>query len=181
MKPRAASSGRRGGRSLAAALTLLLLLAAPAAAAAQGLTLAASAVAVAPFGYTTHAGAGFAPSLSLRLNEHFGLGLTSGVVYYYEGDRTEKTIPVLLSGVYAFRPEESLRPYVALRAGYTYAIDADKSPHWVTVMAGLGVLIPTRGDVAVDIGCDLIIPDLRGNAGASPGLLFKIGLAYSTR
>jgi hypothetical protein len=161
-------------------VTMLAALGAPHAAAAQGLTLAARVPIVIPIGYSNHGGVGFAPSLNVRLGNHVALGATAGFVYYSAGDRDERDIPVLLGATYIFRdPALLVRPYVELRAGYTYSSGADGTPHWLTVMGGAGVLVRTARNLALDVGLDLLAPDLRGNARDPIGLMLKVGVVYS--
>lgn len=161
-------------------VTTLAALAAPSAAAAQGLSLAARVPVVIPIGYSSHGGVGFAPSLNVRLGDHVALGVTAGFVYYNAGDRDERDIPVLLGATYVFRdPGLLVRPYLELRAGYTYSSGADGTPHWLTVMGGTGVLVRTTRTLALDLGLDLLAPDLRGNSRDPIGLMFKVGVVYS--
>jgi hypothetical protein len=162
------------------ALPVLAVLAAPSVAAAQGLTLAARVPVVIPIGYSNHGGIGFAPSLNVRLGDHVALGATAGFIYYSAGDRDERDIPVLLGATYVFRdPGTLVRPYVELRAGYTYSSGAEGTPHWLTVMGGTGVLVRTARNLALDFGLDLLAPDLRGNSRDPIGLMLKVGVVYS--
>jgi hypothetical protein len=171
-------SRQPGGRILAATLIALCAAAAPRLASAEGLSLAARVPVAAPFGYTSHGGAGFAPSLNLQLGSHLAVGVTSGILWYNDGDRWEKEIPVLVGATFLLRDRDSWRPYLELRAGYTYAIDTAKSPHWLTVMAGVGALVPVSRTFALDLGFDVIAPDLRGNARDPVGLLLKVGVVH---
>ncbi len=179
MKSHATAWQRRGSRA-AAALALILLVAAPASAAAEGVVVGVAAPVVVPIGLSTHAGAGITPTFGWSLGKRLTLGVTTGFVYYYEGDHNERTVPVLASASWTF-PTESILPYLALRAGYTYAVGSERSPHWMTVMGGAGVLVPTKWDFAVDVGFDVLVADVRGNSRDPVGLLVKIGLAYWTR
>ncbi len=153
---------------------------APASAAAQGLSLAARVPIVIPVGYSTHGGVGFAPSLNVRLGEHVALGLTAGFIYYSEGDHSERDIPVLVGATYVFRDPGALaRPYVELRTGYTYSSGSERSSHFLTLMGGTGVLLRTTRSLTLDLGFDLVAPDLRGNSRDPLGLMLKVGVVYS--
>jgi hypothetical protein len=171
--------GRRGRGVLVAALAAAALAGAtPRAAAAEGLTLAARVPVAAPFGYTSHAGAGFAPSLNLQLGSDVAVGITSGILWYHGDDRWQKEIPALVGATFRLPQTSAYQPYLELRTGYTYAIGAEKSPHWLTLMAGLGVLVPVPHGLSLDLGFDVISPDLRGNAPDAVGLLFKLGVVH---
>jgi hypothetical protein len=178
MKHNTTSFWHRCAGRAAAALALALLVAAPASAAADALTVEATVPVVVPLGYSTHAGAGFTPSIGWSFGEHLNVSLTSGFVYYYEGDHNERTVPVLLGASWTFRNFNAVLPYVALRAGYTYAVGADQSPHWLTVMGGVGVLVPTRWSWAFDLGFDVLVADVRGNSRDPVGLMLKLGMVY---
>jgi hypothetical protein len=181
MKQHPSSSGQPWARHAAAALALVLLLAAPAAASAESFTVGVSVPVVMPLGYTTHGGAGATPSFGWNFGPSLNLAVTSGFVYYHEGDHDERTVPVLVGASWIFHGLRSALPYVALRTGYTYAFNSERSPHWLTVMGGGGVLIPTRHDLAVDVGFDVLVADVRGNSRDPVGLLVKVGVLYGAR
>lgn len=152
----------------------------PTSAQAQSVTLGASVPVVVPTGFSTSVGVGVLPGIQYNLSPAWGVNLTSGVIYFdEESDHTEKQIPALVGLNYTLtRWSPGFRPYGTLKMGYTHALDSEKSPHWVTAVAGLGVAIQASSRFALDLGADLLVPDFRGNSDDPVGFLMKFGVVY---
>jgi hypothetical protein len=165
-------------RTLQAAAVMLALLTLPGSAVAAELYVGARVPLIVPLGLGSSVGAGFTPSLQVDLGRGLGLNLSSGFIYCSNDDGEEKDIPVLLGVAYTFHAEQRVRPYLELKAGYTHAIRPDESGHWITLTGGAGVYIRTVRSLELDLGADVVAPDLRGTSRDSIGFMIKLGARY---
>jgi hypothetical protein len=161
-----------------AALTALLL--APGGAQARGVHLEAALPVIVPFELATGVALGVTPSVQVDLTSHLGLTFTSGAMWTVQDDQdTQVQLPLLLGLAYGFGPlKYDITPYVSLKAGYTRDFGGDGSRNWITLAAGGGVLWRSSEQLQLDLGFDLIAPDLRGNSPSDFGLLFKLGARF---
>jgi hypothetical protein len=148
------------------------------AAADQQLYLGARVPLIIPVGLNTSVGVGVTPSLQLDVGRGVGLTFSSGLIYYSEEGRVEKDVPVLLGVAYTFREDQRIKPYLELKAGYTYVMSSDESSHWITATLGVGVYFRTVRNLEIDAGADFIVPDFRGNSRYPVGFMLKVGARY---
>jgi hypothetical protein len=133
---------------------------------------------VVPIGVTSNAGAGFTPAVAVALDDHLSLEVLSGVLYYRHDDVDQLNVPVLAGFTINLAPGARFSPTLSAKLGYTYAPDAAESHHLLTACLGAGALVRLSADIDLDLGIQLLAPDLKAEAAAELGLIFRLGIRY---
>lgn len=164
---------------LVAAAALLATLAWPTAdAAAQTLKLRLDLPVMAPLGYTANVGLGVTGGLQLEARSGLGLGLSVGAIHVSEqSEFTALMLPLMAHGSYTFGGLFSgVEPYLEAGLGYTHALGTDSSAHWLSAAAGGGVLFQLVRNVQLNVGAQLLLPDLRGRSSDPLAMMLRFGV-----
>jgi hypothetical protein len=172
--------GRQWPRRMLGVATALLALGAAGTSAAQTLQIGTGVPVVVPFEYSPTVGTGVTPNLRANLTNHIGLSLTSGVIFYHDGnDEADFEVPVMLGGRYTFRdPSATIRPYTTFQTGYSYASDSTGNSHLVCLLGSVGLQINTTRDLSIDIETAVRLPNLRNFSDVAPQLMMTVGVVY---
>lgn len=171
---------RNSSATLRAAALVAVFMACPSGAWARGLQLEAAMPVIVPLGVSSSVAFGITPTLQMDLTSRMGLTFTSGALWLTQGDEEDQLeVPFLLGVSYgAVSPRRGVQPYLSLKLGYTHAFGSEESAHWITASAGGGVLWRASEHLCLDLGLDILVPDLRGNSPSPAGLMFKIGSRF---